>query len=103
MTNGSALQLDVPTHHFARFRAAEWAAMLDHANCLAGAEYVGLFGEEGDGRTWIEFDLRLYHFTVEQDGRSHVTVTVDSRDCDPALLNYVQSHFASLLAGEVAA
>lgn len=103
MTNGAALQLDLPTHRFARFRAAEWAAMLSHAKKLAGAEYVGLFGEEVDGRTWIELDLRLYHFTVEQDGRSHVAVTVDSRDCDPALLHYVQSHLDSLLAGEVAA
>lgn len=103
MTYGSTLQIDLSTHHFARFRAAEWAKMLAHTKELAGAEFVGLFGEEVDGRTWIEFDLRLYHFTVEQDGRSHVAVTVDSRDCDPALLDYVQRHFVSLLATGIAA
>lgn len=97
------MHIDMPTLHFARFRATDWTALLSHAKQLAGAEYVGIFSEGIEGNTRIEFDLRLYHFTVEQDGRSHVVITVDSDNCDQPLLHYVQNHFDELLTREFAA
>jgi hypothetical protein len=98
MTANSAQRLEAIPKSFAQFPASEtWEAILEHARRLPEAEHVGLFGA-GEYKTWVAFDLRLHHFTVEDDGGSQINITVDDGDCDPTLLDHVQRHFAALLS-----
>ena len=97
-----AQQTEVIPLTFAEFPAREkWPAILEHARNLAGAEHVGLFGED-EYKTWVAFDFRLYHFTVADDASgSRIAITVDDGSCAPTLLHCVQRHFAALLAPDL--
>ena len=102
MVANLAQQTEAVPLTFAEFPAREkWPAILQHARNLAGAEHVGLFGED-EYKTWVAFDFRLYHFSIADDaGGSRITITVDDGACAPMLLHFVQRHFAALLASDL--